>query len=223
MTEPSTRRLPAIPGLLDDGLLSGQHEVTTVLRPERHARPVAFDHLEGAVAEIERACQVWGGGSQPLLPIAGGVLPEPYARLLATEQIDFVGGLQDISVSLPMRVEARCPWDHPAILVAASEPLDTWRPVQVVELGSDDPWRPVYAAVLGTWPESPDPALIDFAGLREDLRFEEIVPVDRVAATGSLDDLLARTADRDRLTPRTLASMFLAYGLVCPARGRGLM
>ncbi len=213
MTEPSTRRLSTIPGLLDDGLLSGQREVTTVLRPVRHARPVASDHLEGALAEIERACQVWGGGSQPLLPIVGGVLPEPYARLLATEQIDFVGGLQDISVTLPLRVEARHPWDHPAILVAASEPLDVWRPVQVVELSSDDPWRPVYAAVLGTWPESPDPALIDFAGLREDLRFEEIVPVDRVAATGSLDDLLARTTDRDRLAPRTLANMFLAHGL----------
>lgn len=213
MTHPSPRRLAAIPGLLDNGLLSGQHEVTTVLRPVRHARPVAIDHVEGALAEIERACQVWGGGSQPLLPIADGVLREPYARLLATEQIDFVGGLQDTTVALPMRVEARRPWDHPAILVAASEPLDRWRPVQVVELVSDDPWRPVYAAVLGTWPDAPDPALIDFAGLPEDLHFEDIVPVERVAATGSLDDLLARTADRDRLAPRTLANMFLAHGL----------
>ena len=194
-------------------MLSGQHEVTTVLRPVRHARPVAFDDVEGALAEIERACQVWGGGSQPLLPIADGVLPEPYARLLATEQIDFAGGLQDTKVALPTRVEARRPWDHPAILVAASEPLDRWRPVQVVELDSNDPWRPVYAAVLGTWPESPDPALIDFAGLRGALRFEEIVPVERVAATGSLDDPIARTADRDRLAPRTLANVFLAHGL----------
>lgn len=184
MTEPSTGRIPAIPGLLDDGLLSGQHEVTTVLRPERHARPVAFGDLKGALAEIQRACQVWGGGSQPLLPVADGILPEPYARLLATEQIDFVGELQDVQVVLPKRVKAKPPWDHLAILVAASEPLDRWRPVQVVDLDPEDPWRPIYAAVLGTWPESPDPALIDFAGLREDLRFEEIVPVERIFATG---------------------------------------
>jgi hypothetical protein len=213
VTESSTSRLPAIAGLLDDGLLSGQHEATTVLRPERYARPVATDDLNSALAEIEFVCQVWGGGSQPLLPVAHGALPEPYGRLLATEQIDFVGGLQNIKVVLPTRVETQRPWDHPAILVAASEPLDGWRSVQVVDLDSDDPWRPIYIAILGTWPESPDHALLDFAGLRKDLRFEEVVPVERVAVAGSLDDLIARTVDRDHLTPRTLASIFLAHGL----------
>ncbi|HSH59099.1 MAG TPA: hypothetical protein VK988_05550 [Acidimicrobiales bacterium] len=213
MTEPSTSRLPAIPQLLDDGLLSGQHETTTVLRPERSARPVATDELKGALTEIEFACQVWGGGSQPLLPVCEGVLPEPYRRLLATEQIDFVGGLQEIELKLPTRVRARRPHDHPAILVAASEPPDKWRPVQVVALSAHDPWRPIYSAVLGTWPEAPDPQLLKFAFLREDLRFEEIVPVERVTAQGCLEDLIARTTDRGYLTPRTVANVFLAYGL----------
>ena len=56
--------------------MSGQREVTTVMLPVRHARPVPFDDVEGALAEIERVCQVWGGG-EPLLPIAGGALPAP--------------------------------------------------------------------------------------------------------------------------------------------------
>jgi hypothetical protein len=54
-------RHAALRGLLDDGLLSGQHEVTTVLRPERVARPVAVDDLPAVLVEIEQACQVWGG------------------------------------------------------------------------------------------------------------------------------------------------------------------
>jgi hypothetical protein len=213
VTESPKDRLPAIPGLLDDGLLSGYYETTTILRPERPARPVATNDLIGALTEIEFACQVWGGGSQPLLPVANGMLPDPYRKLLATEQIDFVGGLQEIELALLTRVEARRPWNHPAILAAASKPLEGWSPVQVVDLDTDDPWRPVYTAVLGTWPERPDPRLLDFAGLREDLRFEEIVPVERVTAEGSLQDLIARTADRDHLTPRTVANAFLAYGL----------
>lgn len=187
--------------------------MTSVLRPERPARPVAIDDLRSALAEIERACQVWGGGSQPLLPIADGVMPAPYVQLLATEQIDFVGGLQKVHVVLPTRVEARRPWDHPAILVAASESLDRWRPVQICDLDADDPWQPIYTAVLGRWPEVPDPELLDFAGLRDDLRFEEIVPVERAATTGSLHDLIARTSERECLAPRTLANIFLAHGL----------
>ena len=213
MSDLPNGRVAAFRGLLDEGLLSGQHETTTVLRPERHARPVAGDDLEAAIAEIERASQVWGGGSQPLLPVVNGALPEPYARLLRTEQIDYVGGLQDIAMALPKRVDARPPWDHPAILVAASEPRDKWRPVEVVELDADDPWRPIYAAVLGTWPQSPDPRMLESAFLREDLRFEEVLPVERVAAVGSLDDLIGRTLDRERLAPRTLANIFLAHGL----------
>lgn len=214
MSDPSPNRLSAMPGLLDEGLLAGQHEATSVLRPERHARPVRCEDLAGAMAEIERACQVWGGGGHPLLPVHDGAVPAPYLRLLASEQVDFVGGLQDIvDVDLPRRVDVRPPWDHPAVLVAVSEPREKWRPVQVVRLDPQDPWRPIYAAVLGSWPSAPDPALLDFAGLREDLRFEEIVPVESVDVTGSLMDLIERALDRERLSPRSLSTMFLAHGL----------
>lgn len=213
MTDQFTVGLPAIPGLLDDGLLSGQHEATTTLRPERLGRPVVSGRVDGALAEIEWACQVWGGGSQPLLPVVDGALPDQYLRLLATEQVDFVSGMQDVDFALPTRVQAKPRWEHPALLVAASEPREKWVPVEVVELGHDDPWRPIYIAVLGTWPESPDSRMLDRALLREDLRFEEVVPVERVTTEGSLEDLITRTAEGGRLTPRSVANMFLAYGL----------
>jgi hypothetical protein len=132
--------------------------------------------------------------------------------LLATEQVDFVSGLQEVDFALPTRVHAEPRWEQPVLLVLASEPIKEWQPVEVVELARDDPWRAIYVAVLGSWPISPDPQMLDRYLMRTDLRFEEIVPVDRVAATGSLEDLMARTGDRERLTPRSAANMF-ASGL----------
>jgi hypothetical protein len=202
----------AVHGLLSDGLLEGQHEVSTVLRPERLARPVQVDGPDAVLTEIMRLCQVWGGAGQPLLPVRDGVVPASYRRLLETEQIDGVGGLQDVSVELPFRVEETRTWDFPALMIAAHEPRERWRPIEVCDLDSDDPWRPIYAAVLGALPVTPSADLSRLHYLREDLRFDEIVPVQHVAVHGSLDDLIARTTNRDLLTPRRFANMFLAYG-----------
>jgi hypothetical protein len=199
--------------MLDTGLISGQHESSWVLRPERAARPVAADDVPGALAEIERLCQVWGGAGQPLLPVAAGELPAPYFSLLEREQIDGVGGLQDVAVRLPWRVGESRPADHPVVLIAAHVPLDQWRSVEVVELSPEDPWAAAYAAVLGVWPEMPDAALSDMAFVRDDLRFEEVVPMQRQEVSGSFDDLLTRLSDRSVLTPRRMSGMYLAAGL----------
>ncbi len=171
-----------------------------------------FD-LEAAVAEIRWLCQVWGGAGQPLLPVTDGQCPAPYRSRLEREQIDGVGGLQDLPVSLPWRVPETSAADHPAILIAGHVPIEQWRPVEVVELALEDPWSPTYAAVLGVWPEAPDAALSERFFLREDLRFEEIIPVQRREVTGSFADLLARLSDRTVLTPRQLSGMFLAGGM----------
>lgn len=184
-----------------------------MLRPERAARPVAAGDLEAAVAEISWLCQVWGGAGQPLLPVSDGRCPAPYLSCLEREQVDGVGGLQDVPVALPWRVSETRPADQPAVLVAGHVPIEQWRPVEVVELAREDPWRPVYAAVLGVWPEAPDAALSERFFLREDLRFDEVVPVRRETATGSLADLLARLSEPSVLTPRRFSGMFLAAGM----------
>ncbi len=147
VSELSTGREPALAGLLDTGLISGQLESTWLLRPERAARPVAVDDLEAAVAEISWLCQVWGGAGQPLLPVIDGQCPAPYFSRLEREQLDGVGGLQDLPVSLPWRVSETSAADHPAILIAGHVPIEQWQPVEVVELAPEDPWAPTYAAV----------------------------------------------------------------------------
>ncbi len=212
MNDQSVASLRAVHGLLSDGLLEGQHEVSTLLRPERLARPVRVDDSNAVLAEISRLCQVWGGAGQPLLPVRDGELLAPYRRLLETEQVDGVGGLQDVSVELPFRIEKTHTWDFPALLVAAHEPRERWRPIEVCNLDSDDPWMPIYAAVLGTLPETPSADLNKLHYLREDLQFDEIVPVQHAAVRGSLDDLINRTMNPDFFTPRRFANMFLAYG-----------
>jgi hypothetical protein len=198
--------------LLDRTVLEGQHETATRLRPERAARPVATGDVPGVLAEIAHLCQTWGGAGQPLLPVTGDRIPAKYEELLKVEQIDTVGGLQDLAPVLPRRVRLASSADHPVLAVATHEPRDSWRPVQVVRLPEDDPWLAVYAAVLGVWPEAPDPALLDWAGLRTDVRFEDVLPVKSVHVDGSLPDLLARLDDAETLTPRAVSTMWLAAG-----------
>lgn len=164
--------------------------------------------------EIGLACQVWGGGAQPLIPLRDGQVPDAYNTVLVKEQIDYVAIDRSGQIKLPSHVEARANrWGTPIILVACSQPLDKWRPVEIVGLAIDDPWLSIYTAVLGTWPLEPDPSLLDYALLDDGLRFEDFVPVERIFVEGSLHDLVARTIDRNRLTPRTVANMFLASGM----------
>jgi hypothetical protein len=99
------------------------------------------------------------------------------------------------------------------LVVAVHEPLDRWRTVQIVELEHDDPWRAIYHVLLGQWPQAPDQTLCENSGLREDLRFEDVVPVTRTTTTGSLNDLVERLADREFLSPRAVSTMFLSHGL----------
>lgn len=206
-------RQRAVRGLLSDGLLEGQHEVSTVLRPARVARPIPSGDSAAVLEEILWLCQIWGGAGQPILPVSGGSMPTAYRRLLDAEQIDAVGGRRDVSVELPFRVETAAREEFPALLIAAHESRERWRPVEVCELDADDPWRAIYAAVLGVLPEKPDPELSERQFVRQDLAFDEIVPIQRVAVRGSLDDLVARTVNRNVLTPRQFANIFLAYGL----------
>lgn len=213
MSDPSAVGKRYLHGLLSDGLLEGQREVSTVLRPTRLARPAADDDPAAVLAEIGLLCQVWGGAGQPFLPVGSGAIPNAYRHLLETEQIDGVGGSQKVRVELPFRVEHIRPRDYPALLIAAHKSREQWRPVEVCDLDGDDPWKPIYAAVLGALPEMPSAEISTFYHLRDGLRFDDVVPMRCVEVEGSLDDLLVRATTRDVMTPRQFANVALAYGL----------
>lgn len=81
-------------GLLDDDRLDGPHEVHVSFRPQRVALPIPFGDVDGALAVIEDQCQVWGGATTPLIPLArDGAVPDAYANILPGSAVDHVLGL----------------------------------------------------------------------------------------------------------------------------------
>lgn len=207
-------------GLIDDERLNGPHEVHVVVRPERFAVPIAAGDVGGALSAIEAYCQVWGGGTTPLVPLSpDGEVVSEYARVLRGSAVDHVLGLDIFSLSTPapLRPELPAVGEHWWGLQFAAALLeyrrqDSYATLEVVDLDEQDPWRTVYAACLGLLPEAPTPGLLGAGYLRPDLRFEDFLRVERVQATGSLDDLLSRLSDGGRLSPRQLSMLHLGYG-----------
>jgi hypothetical protein len=108
-------------------------------------------------------------------------------------------------------MEASGAWDYPAALVLAHEKREGSRPVEVVELDADDPWRLSYLAALGLMPDAVSESLCSRGGLTQ-LVIDEIIPVEHVHVTGSLNDLLARLTNREKITPRQFSTLYLAAG-----------
>lgn len=201
--------------LLDDELLSGVHDVATLFRPQRAVRRVDAD--DGAAVELVMAylCQVWGGHAHPIIPVTGPTVPEPYLSCLRGEQYDIVdrGDRGEPGLDLPEQIRQERAWDHPAAVVAARERRELIKTIEVAELDQSDPWAPIYAAALGFLPRELDDGLRKQAGLREGLSFADMIPVEFVRVTGSLEDLISRLGKDEVLSPRQLASVSLATGL----------
>ena len=67
MSVPSQR---VVPGLLDEALLAGVWPVRRELGPRNTALFVDNRRLSDAVNAIGIACQLWGGGAFPLIPVS---------------------------------------------------------------------------------------------------------------------------------------------------------
>lgn len=207
-------------GLLDDERLNGPHEVHVSFRPERVAVPITSGAVDQAVATIEAQCQVWGGATTPLIPLTSeGVVADEYAHILPGAAIDHVLGLDLYALGAggPLTPEApsgeRGWWGSQfAAALLDYHRQDSYAVLEVVDLSKDDPWRPIYAACLGRLPEAPTRELLNAGYLKPELTFEDFLRVDRVQVTGSLDDLLSRLSSDERITPRQLSMLHLAYG-----------
>jgi hypothetical protein len=201
--------------LLDDELLSGVHDVATSVRPRRAVRCVEEAGGAAVMQMMTYLCQVWGGHAHPIVPVTDLKVPEPYLRCLYGDQYDIVDrrDREEPGLDLPEQIKQEQAWDHPAVIVAARERRELLRTVEVAELDPDDPWAPIYAATLGFLPREIDAGLQRFAGLREELAFEDIVPIEYAQVTGGLEDLVGRLGKTGVLSPRQLASVSLATGL----------
>ena len=201
--------------LLDDELLSGTYDVATLLRPQRAVRRVDQTDAAAVMSIMTYLCQVWGGHAHPIVPVTGLTVPEPYLRCMYGDQYDIVDHRSsEPELDLPKPIAQEGAWDYPAIIIAAHQRRDHWRTVEVAELDAKDPWAPIYAATLGLLPREINGNLREFAGIREDLTFDDVVPTKYVPVTGSLDDLIKRLTNTEVASPRQMASTSLATGLL---------
>lgn len=195
--------------VLDDELLDGPHEVQVSLRPERHARCVG--DLAQAESIALHLCQTWGGAGNPIVPVGNGA-PVGYLRdaLVAAEVDGYTATADGIDGKIPY-LEAKHAWDYPAPLIVAHEPREGSRRLENVTLRTDDPWRMAYLACLGQMPDRLNDSLLSNASLRA-LTIDDVIPIEHVAVTGSLDDLLTRLKNYVRITPRQFSCLYLASG-----------
>jgi len=188
-------------GVLDDQLVAGVVAAETHLRPARAARFLDVADWNGAVADVTRACQLWGGFADLLVPSDGGVLPEPYARLLYESELDGVVGRTGlIDAALPLEL---LPHRSTALLALGTTDRELLKELEVCGVRPGNPWELAYLATLGSLPVVPDPAQISALLLRDDLAFDDVVRVRRVSAVApGSRDLAARLHDPESFTPR---------------------
>ncbi len=198
-----------VPFLLDDSLMDGPVGIRREVVTPRLLVAVS-DGYAAAHSAVQACCERWGGGADLLVPMdSDGRAPSSWLSFIGDSDAEgwlAFGGNAENMPERPMRTD---PTPEPlASVVAGLRPkYPEMASVQVTELEEEDPWWIAYLGVLGTLPEvvelAPAPNWI-----REGLRYDEIVTVERQAAVGSGPDLLDRV--RDHLIPIALAQIELS-------------
>ncbi len=197
--------------LLDNDLLTGPHEVQTRLRPWRYARLIVGQ--DGAFALASHLCQVWGGASNPIIPLVDHVspIPDDIVSDLTRAEIDGYVVPAGGSDPSPPHLERAGERDFPAAIIVAQTPRSSSRTLQVVDLEDGDPWKPIYLATLGMVADRVDDALLATLNVQSFL-LDDIIPVEHIRIKGSLEDLLGRLSDPETITPRQFSTLQLASG-----------
>lgn len=195
--------------LLDDDRLNGPQEVRLTYRPERLAVPVPLDDPEQFICAVEYECQVWAGGTSPMLPVQpDGTLVNSYIPLVPGSAVDGILGMHPFDlfaldkarVSLPLA--GRGYGRQLAVALLEYREQEKYRALEVVELSESDPWRGIYAACLGRLPDRPDAKILEECRFKPDLGFDDFLRISRKTVVGSIRDLIERLEGGEALTPR---------------------
>jgi hypothetical protein len=198
--------------LLDDEPVSGTLAVSRSVGPPRHAVLVG-DTFAAVEEAVSTRCENWGGGSHLLLPgrAFDAEVPNPWRDLAESSDPNFYETIQCSPGFIP---EAR--WSEGravpslVILAALGRAPDELRSVEVPVLDEADPWRLAYLTTIGTLPEAPDPKRLELTRLRRDIRYDEVVRVDRQEVVGSGADLLQRIRAAPGVSPVKFSRTFLS-------------
>lgn len=213
------RGLP-LPGLLDDTRLSGVAPIRRELAPRNSALLVDGTDISDARDAIGSACQSWGGGGFPILPLDNAThvatdLSPFWERLMSSLDPDWLDHRGFGALSLPSGVGGLVSHQgvaQPLLSVAHAQqrPPEDWNVVQIADLPSSTPWRTSYLACLGWLPSTPSLELLRAARFREDLRFEDLINVKHIdVETPGIADMMDRLQLTDHINPVQLSLMLL--------------
>lgn len=194
--------------LLDDRRLEGPTPMARYFGPVRSAIAVPGLRWDRAVDIATVACQYWGGAGSLLVPVEDP--HEVWRRLAVDAQIDrLAAASREDTAGVDVEVTG---WIGTPILSMIAgqyrEPRE-WRPVTNAVIESQNPWHLAYLGLLGYWPERPSGQVIEWSGLRPDVRFEELIGLDHESvAEPGVDDLWRRLSET--LTPLALTLFELA-------------
>jgi hypothetical protein len=209
-----------VTGLLDDAKLSGMAAIRRELAPRNSALLIDGRDMSDAQAAIGSACQSWGGGAFPLLPIErvstdlSNLVP-PWDGFISRLDPDWLDRRGLPAPSFPAGIaslESEAGVAQPLLPVVFAQehaPQD-WTPVELWDLSPDDPWFVSYLGCLGWLPETPSAELLKAARYREDLRFEDVIKTRRDAVSApSTADLMDRLQLSNHMNPVQLSLIML--------------
>lgn len=145
------------------------------VRPFRRAYLIRDDDYAGLLRVIERACQVWGGVGDLIVPVAAdGSVSDLYQTLLLRSELDY------LTVTVPdaesqawqqrygelgetMRLSVLRGEEVPVLLIAGARDAESLRTVTVTDTPANDPWELVYSVMLGRLPHRPNEDLLAYS------------------------------------------------------------
>lgn len=215
----NTSSTDQVPGLLDEARLSGVFGVRRELGPRNVAHFVAEGESTKALAAIGNACQSWGGGAFPLIPVSVNSMTSNlspfWEEFVVRFDPDWVDTGELPPVVLPQGTGSHIANPHvaePLLALAVNQERnpEDWRLLDVWEMDIGNPWLTAYAGALGWLPADPSPALLEAARFRANLRFEELLNLRRsLVPEPGIDDLLERLQMAAHITPVQLSLAFL--------------
>ena len=183
------------PRLLNQQRLNGPYQVERRVSPYHQALLVDRTSLAAGIAAVRTLCETWGGGCHLLIP------HDPASTELAPTWKNFVGQANVNGVATNDLIEAPGPSGRrEAYSIVGTEGLgfplvslianlevrrDDWGTVSQTAPEDSDPWFVSYLASFGDWHAKLDPRKLALAGLREDLAWDDLLPVHREVVVGA--------------------------------------
>lgn len=185
---------------------------------ERH---LSTARIANVVADFDEAaeavgtnCESWVGTSNPMIPLLDPSVArtQGWFRLLEELDPEHIVRQSPGPATLPA-----VPWPtlgYPTPLIVVLDALlngKASRRITVPLLENDDPWRLAYVGCLGSLPEYISPSVSARAFLRGDLRYDDLLTIERVSVDGSATTCLIVCRLGEQKTCTRFRSRCLAY------------